>query len=282
MSHHIKGQSRTQATLFPEALDDFVTDENPVRVIDAFVDSIDLASLGFEKVKTKATGRPCYHPSMMLKLYIYGYLNRIQSSRRLEKETHRNVELMWLLERLTPDFKTIADFRKDNSTGIKNTCRQFIQLCREMNMFTNVIIAIDGSKFKAVNNKKKTYTPKKAKDLMARFDASIAHYLAILADKDKQEYSDEDVTVMHEKVAWMKNRLAELADIETRVNAHPDKQLSLTAPDSRLMKTSNMVRQVCYNLQSAVEAQHHLIISHEGRNPHPFSRQSSTRSPWNH
>lgn len=161
MSHHIKGQSRTQATLFPEALDDFVTDENPVRVIDAFVDSVDLAFLGFEKVKTKATGRPCYHPGTMLKLYIYGYLNRIQSSRRLEKETHRNVELMWLLERLTPDFKTIADFRKNNSTGIKNTCRQFVQLCREMNMFTNVIIAIDGSKFKAVNNKKRPTLPKK-------------------------------------------------------------------------------------------------------------------------
>ena len=199
----------------------------------------------------------------MLKLYIYGYLNRIQSSRRLEKESHRNVELMWLLERLPPDFKTIADFRKDNSTGIKNTCRQLVQLCREMNMFTNVIVAIDGSKFKAVNNKKNTYTPKKAKDLIARFDASISHYLAILADKDKQEYSDEDVTVMHEKVAWMKKRLTELADIEARVNEHPDKQLSLTDPDSRLMKTSNMVRQVCYNVQSAVDSQHHLIISHE-------------------
>lgn len=155
MSHHIKGQSRTQSTLFPEALDDFVTDENPVRVIDAFVDSVGLAALGFQKFITKATGRSCYHPGMMLKLYIYGYLNRIQSSRRLEKETHRNVELMWLLERLTPDFKTIADFRKDNSTGIKNTCRQFIQLCREMYMFTNVIVAIDGSKFKAVNSKKR-------------------------------------------------------------------------------------------------------------------------------
>jgi transposase len=188
MSHHIKGQSRTQATLFPEALDDFVTDENPVRVIDAFVDSIDLASLGFEKVKTKATGRPCYHPGMMLKLYIYGHLNRIQSSRRLEEETHRNVELMWLLERLIPDFKTIADFRKDNRTGIKNTCRQFVQLCREMNMLTSMTFAIDGSKFKAVNNKKKTYTTKKAKDLIARFDTSHTHYLAILADKDKQEY----------------------------------------------------------------------------------------------
>lgn len=263
MSHHIKGQSRTQATLFPEALDDFVTDENPIRVIDAFVDSLDLASLGFEKVETKATGRPCYHPGTMLKLYIYGYLNRIQSSRRLEKETHRNVELMWLLERLQPDFKTIADFRKDNGKGIKNSCRQFVQLCREMNMFTDAVVAIDGSKFKAVNNKQKTYTPKRAKDLIDRFDKSIAHYLAVLADKDKQEISDEDVTVMHEKVAWMKNRLAELADIEIQVNEHPDKQLSMTGPDSRLMKTSNTARQACYNVQSAVDTKHHLIISHE-------------------
>lgn len=227
MSRHIKGQSRTQATLFPEALDDFVTDENPIRVFDAFVDSVDLASLGFEK------------------------------------ETHRNVELMWLLERLQPDFKTIADFRKDNSKGIKNTCRQFVQLCREMNMFTDAVVAIDGSKFKAVNNKQKTYTPKKAKDLIDRFDKSIAHYLAVLADKDKQEILDGDVTVMHEKVAWMKKRLAELADIEKQVNEHPDKQLSMTDPDSRLMKTSNMTRQVCYNVQSAVDTKHHLIISHE-------------------
>lgn len=263
MSHHIKGQSRTQATLFPEALDDFVTDENPVRVIDVFVDSVDLAKLGFEKVTAKATGRPCYHPGTMLKLYIYGYLNRIQSSRRLEKETHRNVELMWLLERLQPDFKTIADFRKDNSEGIKNTCRQFVQLCREMNMFTDAVVAIDGSKFKAVNNKQKTYTPKKAKDLIARFDASIARYLDILADKDKQEISDEEVGVMHEKVAWMKMRLAELADIEAQIQAAPDKQVSLTDPDSRLMKANNMTKQVCYNVQSAVDTKHHLIISHD-------------------
>lgn len=261
MSHHIKGQWRTQATLFPEALDGFVTDENPVRVIDVFVDSLGLAKLGFEKVTTKATGRPCYHLGKMLKLYIYGYLNRIQSSRRLEKETHRNVELMWLLERFQPDFKTIADFRTDNWEGIKNTCRQFVQLCREMNMFTDAVVAIDGSKFKAVNNKQKTYTPEKVKDLIARFDANIAGYLDILADKDKQEISDEEVGVMHEKVAWTKMRLSELADIETQIQAAPDKQVSLTDPDLRLMKANNMTKQVCYNVQSAVDTKHQLIIS---------------------
>ncbi|GAC12596.1 IS1182 family transposase [Paraglaciecola chathamensis] len=263
MSHHIKGHSRQQSTLFPEALDDFVTTENPVRVIDTFVDSLELQVLGFERVQAKATGRPCYHPATMLKLYIYGYLNRIQSSRRLEKETHRNVELMWLLERLQPDFKTIADFRKDNGQGIKNACRTFIELCREMNMFSDVMVAIDGSKFKAVNSKPNNYTPKKVRDHIARIENSIAHYLSLLAEKDKKETSDDDITLMHGKLAWMKNRLAELKEIQVAVNEHPDKQISLTDPDSRLMKTSNMTRQVCYNVQSAVDTKHHLIVSHE-------------------
>lgn len=263
MSHHIKGQSRHQSTLFPEALDDFVTEENPVRVIDIFVDSLDLETLGFERVQTKVTGRPAYHPATMLKLYIYGYLNRIQSSRRLEKETHRNVELMWLLERLQPDFKTIADFRKDNGKGIKNACRTFVELCREMNMFSDVMVAIDGSKFKAVNSKPNNYTPKKAYDHIVRIENSIAHYLSLLAEKDKRETSDSDITLMNEKLAWMKNRLAELQEIQVKVNEHPDKQVSLTDPDSRLMKTSNMTRQVCYNVQSAVDTKHHLIVSHE-------------------
>ncbi|MBA6291595.1 transposase, partial [Colwellia sp. MB3u-8] len=159
MSHHIKGQGRHQITLFPEALDDFVTKENPVRVVDAFVDELDLHALGFNRVIAKNTGRPGYHPAVLLKLYIYGYLNRIQSSRRLEKESHRNVELMWLLERLKPDFKTIADFRKDNGKAITKVCRHFIELCRQMNMFTDAVVAIDGSKFKAVNSKHNNYTP---------------------------------------------------------------------------------------------------------------------------
>ncbi len=188
MTQHIKGQGRHQVTLLPEALDDFVTDDNPVRVVDIFVDGLQLDALGFERVNAKQTGRPGYHPATMLKLYIYGYLNRIQSSRRLEKEAHRNVELMWLLERLTPDFKTIADFRKNNSKGIKNACRAFIDLCRQMQMFTDVTVAIDGSKFKAVNSKQNNFTPQKAKDHIARVEQSISNYLEKLdkADSDAQ------------------------------------------------------------------------------------------------
>ncbi|WP_047685067.1 transposase, partial [Xenorhabdus sp. NBAII XenSa04] len=159
MSHHIIGQSRHQSTLFPELMDDFVSEDNPVRVIDVFVEHLDLLDLGFESVNPKSTGRPGYHPAMMLKPYIYGYLNRIQSSRRLEKECNHNVELMWLPERLSPDFKTIANFRKDNGKGIKNVCRKFVELCRQLNMFEDAVFAIDGSKFKAVNNKSKNYTP---------------------------------------------------------------------------------------------------------------------------
>ena len=153
MAHHILGQLRTQTTLFPEALDDFVTEDNPVRVVDVFVEGLDLETLGFERVIATGKGRPGYHPAILLKPYIYGYLNRIQTSRRLEKESHRNVELMWLLSRLMPDFKRIADFTKDNRKGIKGACSQFVEMCRQMNMFNDSLFAIDGSKFKAVNNK---------------------------------------------------------------------------------------------------------------------------------
>ena len=162
MSGFIKGESRSQTTLCPEALDEYISEENPIRVIDVFIDHLDLSSLGF-KTEPAQTGRPGYHPDVMLKLFIYGYLNRIQSSRRLERESGRNVELMWLLGRLAPDFKTIADFRKDNATGIKNTCRSFIDLCRQMNLFTDVLVAIDGSKFKAVNSKENNQAPKKVR-----------------------------------------------------------------------------------------------------------------------
>jgi len=263
MSHHIKGQGRYQVTLFPEALDDYVAEDNPVRVIDAFVNEIDLDIMGFNRVHAKQTGRPGYHPATLLKLYIYGYLNRIQSSRRLEKETQRNVELMWLLERLTPDFKTIADFRKDNGKGIKNVCRQFVELCRQMNMFTDAVVAIDGSKFKAVNAKKNNFTPQKAKDHIARIEASISEYLAKLDATDSDQVSEKQTQSMHDKLAWLKNRLQELKQIEEDVNKHGDKQLSVTDPDARLMKTDNMNRQVCYNVQSAVDTKHHLIVSHD-------------------
>jgi len=265
MSHHIQGQSRTQSIRFPEVLDDFVTEDNPVRVIDVFVNEINLNSLGFHRVQPKQTGRPGYHPATLLKLYIYGYLNRIQSSRRLEKETHRNIELMWLLERLQPDFKTIADFRKDNGKGIKNACRQFVELCRTLNMFSDAVFAIDGSKFKAVNNKAKNYTPSKVKFHIERVEKNIQQYLSKMNTQDNDEKSNSN-KVPASKLAWLKQRLVELKALEQEVNDHPDQQISQNDPDSRLMKTHHMERQVCYNVQSAVDTKHHLIISHEVTN----------------
>jgi transposase len=265
MSHHIKGQSRHQSTLFPEAIDDFVTQDNPIRVIDMFVDQLDLLDLGFEAVNAKVTGRPGYHPATMLKLYIYGYLNRIQSSRRLEKESHRNVELMWLLERLKPDFKTIANFRKDNGKGIKNVCRKFVELCRQLNMFADSVFAIDGSKFKAVNNKSKNYTHSKVQFHIDRVEKSIEKYLNQMDTKDGNE-KDIDTTVSPSKLVWLQQRLVELKALEKEVNEHPDKQISQTDPDARLMKTHHMERKVCYNVQSAVDTKHHLIVEHEVTN----------------
>jgi len=265
MSGFIEGICRTQATLFPDRLDDYLTEKNEIRVIDYFVDSLDLSNLGFKTVSAD-TGRPGYHPSTMLKLFVYGYLNRIQSSRRLEREAGRNVELMWLLERLVPDFKTIADFRKDNGKGIKNTCREFIGLCRQMNMFTDVIVAIDGSKFKAVNSKENNYTPKKLQFHIARVEKHIDEYLKQLDESDQEEEKVIDETPIKEKIAWLKQRHAELKALEEAVNNHPEKQLSTVDPDSRLMKTQGMTRAVCYNLQTAVDTKHHLIVAHEVTN----------------
>ncbi len=265
MSGFIEGTCRTQATLFPNRLDDYLAEENEIRVIDYFIDSLDLTNLGFKTVPA-VTGRPAYHPSTMLKLFVYGYLNRIQSSRRLEREAGRNVELMWLLGRLAPDFKTIADFRKDNGKGIKNTCRAFIGLCRQMNMFTDVMVAIDGSKFKAVNSKENNYTPKKLQFHIARVEKHIDKYLKQLDDSDKEDEKHIDGTPIKEKIAWLEKRLSELKVLEVEVNDHPEKQLSTTDPDSRLMKTQGMTRSVCYNVQTAVDSKHHLIVAHEVTN----------------
>ena len=247
-------------------IDDFVSEDNPIRVIDAFVDQLDLHSLGFQRVEAKPTGRPGYHPATLLKLYIYGYLNRIQSSRRLEKEANRNVELMWLLERLTPDFKTIADFRKDNGKGIKNACRTFIDLCRKMNMFSEAVVAIDGSKFKAVNSKEKNFTPQKLKFHIDRFEKHIEAYLTKLDRADEADPNSEDKTTIAQKISWMKQRLTELKAMEEKVHNHPDKQVSTVDPDCRLLKTQGMTRAVCYNVQSAVDTKHHLIVAHEVTN----------------
>lgn len=266
MTGHIKGQGRHQATLLPEVLDDFINENNPVRVVDAFVEGLQLKALGFESAEAKLTGRPSYHPATLLKLYLYGYLNRIQSSRRLERESHRNVELMWLLQRLTPDFKTIADFRKNNGKGIKNACKTFIELCRQMNLFTDVIVAIDGSKFKAVNSKPNNFTPKKTEKHIERVEQNIQKYLNSLDEADKNNQVNVDTDLMNTKLAWLKQKLIELQNIQNTLEQLPDKQLSRTDPDSRLMKTNHMNRQVCYNVQTAVDTKHHLIVAHEVTN----------------
>ena len=265
MKRFIEGEDRSQSTLFPELVDDYISEENPVRVIDVFIDELDLKDLGFEQVVPQLTGRPSYHPSTLLKIYLYGYLNRIQSSRRLERETQRNVELMWLTRRLTPDFKTIADFRKNNGKGIKNVCRTFIGLCRKLNMFTDAVVAIDGSKFKAVNNKENNYTPKKLKFHIERVENHIQKYLSQLDEADNEEESESQTTIA-EKISRLKATLAELRALEEKVEEAPDKQISTTDPDSRLMKVKGMVRQVSYNVQNAVDVKHHLITAHKVTN----------------
>jgi transposase len=269
MPRFVQGEDRTQGTLLPELLDDYVTENNPVRVIDVFVDQLDLGKLGFEGVEPESTGRPAYHPSTLLKLYIYGYLNRIQSTRRLEVETQRNVELMWLTARLTPDFKTIANFRKDNGKAIRSVCRQFVELCRRLDLFSQAIIAIDGSKFKAVNNRDRSFTTKKMELRMQQIEDSINRYLVALDTADRQEPETALVktTRLKEKIAALKEQMQWLKEVEVRMNAEPDKQISLTDPDARAMATSGRGSgMVGYNVQTAVDAKHHLIVAHEVTN----------------
>ena len=194
MKRFVAEANRVQWTLLPECLDDFIDESNPVRVVDAFVAALDLAALGFDGVAPATTGRPAYHPSTLLKLYIYGYLNRVQSSRRLEREAGRNLEVMWLLGRLIPDHKTIADFRKDNGPAIKKVCARFVELCRQMGLLTKASVAIDGSKFKAVNNRDRNFTRAKVERRRAQLEESVARYLSQLDTIDLQEPSEELVS----------------------------------------------------------------------------------------
>ena len=264
MKRFIEGQSRTQTVLLPECIEDFVAEDNPVRVIEAFVEILDLGTLGFESVNAAATGRPAYHPSVLLKIYLYGYLNRIQSSRRLERETQRNVELMWLTGRLRPDFKTIADFRKDNGPAIRNVCRQFVVLCRKLELFSQAVVAIDGSKFKAVNNRDKNFTSAKMQRRMAAINESIERYLTSMdtADRAEPEVAALKKGRLQDKIDALKQQMQELQAIEVKMNAAADKQVSLTDPDARSMKNREGGI-VGYNVQTAVDAEHHLIVAHE-------------------
>src|SRR5471032_1764586 len=269
MKRFVEGEDRRQGVLLPEFLDDYVSEENPVRVIDVFVEALDLGALGFEGVVPEATGRPAYHPGLLLKIYVYGYINQIASSRRLERETQRNVEMMWLTGRLAPDFKTIADFRKDNGPAIRATCRQFIDLCRRLDLFSHAVAAIDGSKFKAVNTRDKNFTKGKLQKRMEQVEASIEHYMAALetADRQEGELAQARSGRLKDKIAALREQVAALEALEPVVHAAPDQQVSLTDPDARSMATSGRGSgTVGYNVQAAVDAKHHLIVAHEVTN----------------
>jgi len=264
MSGFIEGEDRNQGTLFPERLDDYVAEDNPVRVIDVFIDDLDVSGLGF-KAEPAATGRPGYHPKMMLKLYVYGYLNRVQSSRRLEREAQRNIELMSLSGRLAPDFKTIADFRKDNGEAIRLVCREFVMLCRKLNLLSDKLVAIDGSKFKAVNSRDKNFTRAKMKRRLQEVEASIERYLDRVAEADQNEPPADDAEMLQNKISKLREEMARLKKLEVRMLEAPDKQLSLTDPDARSMK-SRGTGLVGYNVQSAVDSKNHFIVAHEVTN----------------
>src|SRR6516164_1215210 len=270
MRRFVEGTDRGQSTLFPECLEDWICEDNPVRAIDVFVDELELAELGFGGVDPEATGRPSYHPSALLKLYIYGYLNRVQSSRRLEREGGRNVEVMWLTGRLAPDHKTIADFRKDNGPAIRKVCAQFVAICRAIGLLTTASVAIDGSKFKAVNNRDKNFTRAKMERRLAQIEESVARYLSQLDTADLQDPSEAlaiKTAHLKEKLAKLATEMERLKGIEQQMLASPDQQISLTDPDSRSMATSGRGSGVVgYNVQVAVDTKHHLIVTHEVTN----------------
>ncbi len=270
MARFIEGADRQQVTLLPECLDDFITEDNTVRVVDAFIGELDMVALGFEGATPAATGRPSYHPSVLLKLYLYGYLNRIQSSRRLERECQRNVELMWLTGRLAPDFKTIADFRRDNGKGIRNVCRRFVLLCRELKLFSEAVVAIDGSKFKAVNNRERNYTPGKIERRERELEESIQRYLAALETADRTQPTEMRAKTerLQGKIQKMRQRMQDLQAVKAQLETLPDRQLSQTDPDARAMTTYSAkgTAMVGYNIQTAVDTKNHLIVAHEVTN----------------
>ena len=269
MKRFVEGKDRSQGTLLPERLDDYIAEDNPVRAVDVFVDALDLKTLGFDGMQPEATGRPAYHPATLLKIYLYGYLNRIQSSRRLERDTQRNLELIWLTGRLMPDFKTIADFRKDNGQAIRRVCREFILLCRSLNLFSEAIVAIDGSKFKAVNNRDKNFTDRKLEARLQQLEERITRYLTELyrADREPAQVTEGQVSRLKEKITKIKVQMERLKQVGRLMQEAPDNQISLTDPDARSMATSGRgTGMVGYNVQTAVDAKHHLIVAHEVTN----------------
>jgi len=264
---YIEGVDRQQGWLLPERLEDYVSAENPVRFLDAFVDSLDLAALGFQHGQPEPTGRPPYRPGDLLRLYLYGYLNRLRSSRRLEREAQRNVELLWLLRQLRPDFKTIADFRKDNLVALRGVCREFTLLCRQLDLFGGELVAINGSKLRAVNSKRRNFSERKLRATVAEIDAKIDGYLQQLDAADAVEPNAAQPTAaqLQQKIAHLQQHRQQNATRLKQLQASGQSQVSLTDPDSRSMKVGQGT-EVCYNVQTAVDAKHKLIVEHQVTN----------------
>ena len=265
--HYVAGSDRDQQVLFPEVLDDYVGGDNPVRFIDAFVDSLDLEALGFRHARLGEMGRPPYDPGDLLRLYVYGYLHRTRSSRKLEQETHRNVELMWLLRRLRPDFKTIADFRRDNTKAIRQVCREFTVLCKRLDLFAGELVAIDGSKLRASNSKQRNFRGKDLRRLVRRIDQRIAEYLGALdkGDEAETEMSGPGCRDLRQRIEALRSERDEYQGLLEGLEKSGEQQVSLTDPDSRLMR-SGMRTEMSYNVQTAVEAKHKLIVAHDVTN----------------
>lgn len=270
MSGFIEGVDRDQVSLFPERLEDWIDEDHLVRVVDLFVEQLDLTNLGFARAAPARTGRPGYHPSVLLKLFIYGYLNRIPSSRRLEREAGRNVEVMWLLGRLAPDHKTIADFRRGNGAAIRRTCAQFVELCRRIGTLKGDCVAIDGSKFKAVNNRDKNFTKRKIASRLAHLEADVERYITEMVRIDRQEEGEaraEKVARLAQRYGRLKGEIEKLKALDKALADAPDGQISLTDPDARAIATSaRNSGLVGYNTQCAVDTETHIIVAHDVTN----------------
>jgi transposase len=264
--NYVEGTHRSQRIFLPDTLDEYVSQENPVRFIDAFVDRLDLKKLGFQHSEPNEEGRPPYDPRDMLKLYVYGYLNQIRSSRKLERECHRNVEVLWLMKKLAPDFKTIADFRKENVDCIKPVFKEFIYLCRSLDLFGAELVAIDGSKFKAVNSTKRNLNEKTLAERLRRVEERITAYLKEMEENDKADdrrKKSRRAEKLKEKVEKLEEKMREYLRIQVGMKATGQKEVSLTDPDARLMRVDSQKLDVCYNIESAVDSKNHLIVDYD-------------------
>jgi len=267
---YIRGATRNQVILFPEAVEDYITEDNPVRFIDAFVASLDLAQLGFNRAQPAETGRPAYDPADLLRLYLYGYLNRVRSSRMLEREAKVNLEVMWLLGKLAPDFKTVADFRRDNLAAIKQVCREFTLLCRKLKLFGGELVAIDGSKFKAVNNRRRNFNEARLTKAIKALEEKIDGYLNSLEEQDRAEEPDDrpppSAADLRAKIGELQQRKTKYQALKQGLKESGAKQVSLTDKDARSMVMHHGSTEVGYNVQTAVDEQHQLIVEHEVTN----------------